>query len=167
MHAKVGSFKLAQAAIGSGSFELQSEAPIAAGYRVTDAAILPVVVPRNFVAGSQALTVNISAGVVSSSPGQSLVSGANCSLSVLRLNNDGTVTDIPVTTGAQALPAASWAFKPGYSQLVFMVDGTELNPGDQLLLCVQVQFGESGPVKTYVSIALAQAVFSVQNYQAD
>ena len=157
-----GSLKLVVAP--SGSFLLQGETPQVAGYNVSDTVILPLVAPANFVPGNSALSISLRVALVSSMPNQSL-SNANCALSVLRPNDDGSATAITVSTEPQALPAASQVAAPSYSQLTFDIDGSSINPGDELLVAVQIQVRENGPVHSYALISLAQLVAAVQNYQ--
>jgi hypothetical protein len=148
----------------SGTQIVLDQAPRAPGYGAINTAILSVIVPSNYAAGASALSVALSVAVLAVI-GRTAQSVGTCSLSVSRPNADGSVTAIPVTSEPLALPApqAGGPF-PTYSQLTFDVSGAEINPGDELLLTLQTQFTESGQGNTLIQIALAQVIFSEQNF---
>ncbi|HEY9680856.1 MAG TPA: hypothetical protein V6C86_04670 [Oculatellaceae cyanobacterium] len=163
---KPGSFQLLPTP--AGGFALISEPAAGTGFIVTDTVILPVVVPSNYVAGANALSLNLNVAAVSQNKSanvpRSILLNSTVSVSVGRPNADGSVTAIPVTTPAQNMPAAGPV--ADYSELTFDINGSSINPGDLLLVSVQAQFSEAGTVQTQAMICAAQLVAAVQNYQA-
>jgi hypothetical protein len=151
-----GKFKLLPTATG---FALVGETPRGGGDTRVDTAILPVVVPSNYVAGSSALAVVLSSAVVALAPGQNLTPASTIGISVSRINVDGTVTVLPVTTAAQNLTTVGVSV-PTYSQQTFDIDGSSVEPGDVLLIFVQTSLAVGQAIETKAMICSAQLVYA-------
>lgn len=169
---RAGMFKLV--ATPNGAFALVGDSPKGNGHNVIDTAILPVVVPPNYVADSNALAIKLNVATVSGQTEQKVRSDSTVSLKVSRPNADGSVDSIPVITAPQKLPDVQTinasAAIPSYTEYTFEIDGSLVDPGDVLSVYVETQLGLygtlHGPAQTRAMICAAQLVVAVQNYQS-
>jgi hypothetical protein len=152
----------------AGGFALVTESPRGSGHNVINRAILPVVIPSNFVAGLDSLAIKLSTAVVTGIK-QFINPASKISVTVERLNVDGTVSGIPglldpyLLTTAYSLPLPGVdPNDPDYVEQTFGIDGTHVAPGDELLVKVQVTLLVSDSIPTKVMICSAKLIAAVE-----
>lgn len=134
-----GKFKIVNGGVGVGTLNLTSEA--AQSNTKTDTISTEVALLDEYVAGG-----NISIDVNCQTVGAGTLTTKTLTLTMWKLNGDGTATSVPLTngvitfTGAAALSTASVTTPAGF------------NPGDRFIIYAQSILTETGAVSTTAQI---------------